>query len=762
MPRADEALVATRLGDSPPALPFRKPFDLTPWQLSFGVLSLGLAASIDSMFPLSDVPFREDGIVSPLTVARMVIFGVGALLAFIQPADRTLPIWGFVAVRHFVRGMQARFPGWPEESERGQRYFDADAQDMTRMRLTGDGLVFIVEPPFWGLVKRTPAAAGYWKRHVPYRMLLPVEPQGQLELMTDEERASRWHGWGAGMKALEWPIQVVVQTLPEDPDWLAERASPPAHSPFTRFWASIDRWARMKALTLIRRRVVVACSAPSMAELTEHVRHVQSMLEEAGVWVRELDALEQHDLFQSVWGCRRFYPWSTDSFGVGDVDYVTITVRRFPRNCVVGWLSYVIGQLPVDAGLFIEPDDGAWVPKIKDWFEGMCELATADTAHRDAYADLARIEGRLKRTEDSVQRATLLLTMPKEIVPRLTKRLETAGAVVSQTKYEHEAGRMASMPIGGVPRTGVTRPYGGEDVAACYPFGDAGLRTRGVLLGTARNSNQAVTLDLLDPALMAAMVAILGTTGAGKTFFMQLLLLRSGLPFVVIDMKPHLDERRHGDFYPLIREAQEHGRGGHYHVCKAGEPIPPAHPLAQAYNLASVADADKPEILRQIGELTWDHAVDTLEDMIFAIDEAYWLGKTEAGQEFIERIVSQGRSVGLIGVCASQELSDFLSNRRMAKAVTMSSVQVVLAQEKSMINPVADTLNLEGAARKELAKFQPAPGDTVAASTRSAIMRVGQRMVSFRIEASPEEQALFTTKPSDKRARREAREEVLV
>ena len=138
------------------------------------------------------------------------------------------------------------------------------------------------------------------------------------------------------------------------------------------------------------------------------------------------------------------------------------------------------------------------------------------------------------------------------------------------------------------------------------------------------------------------------------------------------------------------------------------------------------------------------------------------MAAAHAGREFIERVVSQGRSVGFIGICATQEVTDFLANRRMAKAVTMSSVQFVLAQEFSAVDTVADELKLGGDARAELRKFQPAPGDAVAATSRSAIMRVGQRMCSFRIEACPEEAALFTTKPSDKRALRQAAEEELI
>ena len=301
---------------------------------------------------------------------------------------------------------------------------------------------------------------------------------------------------------------------------------------------------------------------------------------------------------------------------------------------------------------------------------------------------------------------------------------------------------------------GVTRPYDGVSVAACYPFGSSGLRTRGILLGTARDADEAVTVDLQDVALPASMVVLVGTTGAGKTFLMQLMIERSGLPFVLIDMKMHLDEIRHGDFYPFTMAA-----GGDYHVCKPGEPLPTPHPFAQTYNLAGLKREEQADVLERIAEQEWLRALVSLEDRIFAIDECNLLGQTEAGREFIERVVSQGRSVGLIGICATQEVTDFLNNSRMAKAVTMSSIQFVLAQEHSNVDLVANRLSLGGDAREELRKFQPQPGDAIAATSRSAIMRVGQRICSLRIEASPEEMALFTTKPSDKRAKREERKE---
>jgi hypothetical protein len=750
--RPDEVEVPVRLGDAPPLLPFRKPFDLNAWQLSLAVLTVGVMLSLEQVLPLSDEPFQEDSFVSPMLLVRFLVLLLGALVVFIQPGDRLLPIWLWVAFRHFWRAIPAVYAD--NDDGRGPSYFPVDADAMVRMKLRGEATVFVVDPPYWWLLKRTPLADSYWRRHVPYRMLLPVDAQGSLEMMTDTERAARWQGFAVGLKAIQYPVQIVAQTRPEDAGWLAERAMPPAHGAFAHMRKPIEHWARDKALALMQRRIIVTCSAPEPNLLAEHVRDVATMLAEAGLSVRELDRAEQRKVFGQVYGQRKFFPHSTRSYGIDKTDWVTLVIRRFPRNCVVGWVMFVIGQLPVDVALYCEPDDGAWVTKIMEWFEGMCDLPTADTAHRDAMLDCQRVEGKLKRNEDSVQRATLLLTMPTEIVPRVSNRLRKAGALFHQARYEHQAGRLATLPMGGLPRVGVTRPYDGESVAACYPFGSSGLRSNGMLLGTARDANEAVTLDLLDQALNAAMVVILGTTGAGKTFLMQMMVERSGLPFVIIDMKLHLDETRHGDFYRFTMAA-----GGNYHVCRAGEPLPTPHPFAQCYNLASLARSEQAAVLQEIAEQEWARALDTLEDRIFAIDEGNLLGQTEAGREFIERVVSQGRSVGFIGICATQEVTDFLANQRMAKAVTMSSMQFVLAQEFSNVDTVADALKLGGDARAELRKFQPQPGDTIAATSRSAIMRVGQRMCSFRIEACPEETKLFTTRPADKRAMRQAREE---
>lgn len=753
--RPDEFEAPIRLGDAPPLLPFRKPFDLNAWQLPLTVLTVGMTLSLDSFVQLSETPFREDGPLSPMLLARFAVCAIGLTLVFVRPGDRHLLGWLGAMLGHFGRSVMAVYDD-ASDDPRGPTYFATDAEAMTHIKLAGEAAVFVVEPPMWGILKRTPLAASWWAKHVPYRLLLPIEPQGSLELMTDVERGARWLSFAAGLKALLYPVEFVGQARDEDTEWLVKCAAPPVESPFFRVLGpEIERWARDRAFSLQQRRIVAVAAAVDQASLVEHARDVKVMLDEAGLVVRDITLTEQREIFDYVHGARRFYPHPVDSFGIDGTNWVTLVVNRFPRHCVVGWLMFVIGQLRVDWALYCEPDDAKWVTRGMEWFQGMCDLPTADTAHHDAMRDHAIVEGKLKRNASAVHRATLVLTMPQALVPRVSSRLRKAGAEFREARYEHQLGRRATQPIGGQPVVGVTRPLDVEGIAGCYPFGSGGLRMGGSLLGTSRDGLEAVTLDLQHDVLNAAMVVILGVPGAGKTFLMQQLILRSGLPFVLIDMKPHLDERRHGDFYRFTMAAE-----GNYHVCRLGVPLPVPHPFAQTYNLAMLSRAEQVVALQKIAEQEWTRAVDSLEDRIFGIDEGNLLGQTEPGREFVERVVSQGRSVGLIGIVASQEVTDFLGNQRMAKAVTMSSVQFVLTQEFSNVDTVADKLKLGGEATAELRKFQVAPpsNDVVPVvkeeRTRPAIMRVGQRMCSFRIEACPEEIALYTTKPADKRAMR--------
>jgi hypothetical protein len=736
------------MGDAPPLLPWSKPFDLSPWKLVGTIGVLALVFQLPDFLGLSDESFQADMLVSPMMLGRALIGVLGWMFVFLHPEGRPIPAWMLVGLRHFIRRTGTTYV---EIGDDRRRFFPAVAHTISGMYFHGEDGTFVVDPPFWWFLRYIPGHEDYWKRHVPYRRMLKMAPQGTLELMTDEERAGRWHALTAGLRGLRYPVQFVTQARAEDVGWLAERAAPPMGSPFESLREKVRGWASDRASVLGYRQVYATAAAPDLDLLAEHVADMLAMVRDTGLSARLCGPAEVRDAFSQPYGERRFYPDALHSFGVDDTEQVTLVVRHFPRHCFVGWPALITRYLPVDMGLYAYPDDGTWLTKMKQWFEGMCLTDNPDTAHKDAFLDLERVEGKIKRQVDSVQRTTLLFTMPRSVVPRVKNRLLKVGAEFREATGEHEGGRIATLPVGGIPRVGDTRPLDGESVAAALASGSSGLRMpRGSLIGVSRYSPEVVTLDLRDDSLRASMVVIVGATGAGKTFLMQLLIERTGLPFTLVDMKPHLDERRHGDFYRFTMAA-----GGNYHVCQPGKPLPTPHPTAQTYNLAMLTQEERGPMLLAIGEQEWARAVDSLEDRIFGTDEANLLGQTETGREFVERIVSQGRSVGFIGIAATQEVTDLLKDDRMAKAVTMSSVQFVMAQEWSNVDLVCTKMKLGGEARVELERFIPNPEeDEDISHDRYALLRVGQRMVSMKIEASPEEYALFTTKPADRRAMR--------
>lgn len=81
--------------------------------------------------------------------------------------------------------------------------------------------------------------------------------------------------------------------------------------------------------------------------------------------------------------------------------------------------------------------------------------------------------------------------------------------------------------------------------ASCYPFTAYELSNdNGILLGVNKYNNSLVIVDIFNSAVYRnANIAIVGTSGAGKTFTMQLMALRmrrKGIQvFIIAPLKGH-------------------------------------------------------------------------------------------------------------------------------------------------------------------------------------------------------------------------------
>ena len=98
--------------------------------------------------------------------------------------------------------------------------------------------------------------------------------------------------------------------------------------------------------------------------------------------------------------------------------------------------------------------------------------------------------------------------------------------------------------------------------ASCYPFTSYEMcDDSGILLGVNKHNNSLIIVDIFDSRVYKnANIAILGTSGAGKTFTMQLMALRmrrKGIQvFIIAPLKGH-------EFHPRLLEYR---RRVHQHI----------------------------------------------------------------------------------------------------------------------------------------------------------------------------------------------------
>ena len=130
----------------------------------------------------------------------------------------------------------------------------------------------------------------------------------------------------------------------------------------------------------------------------------------------------------------------------------------------------------------------------------------------------------------------------------MKKLLLSQDMQVRSCHYREEQAYLSSLPFLSLDKKLYERSRRNvlsSSAAACYPYISYEMcDDNGVMLGVNRYNSSLVVLDLFDTATYKnANMVILGTSGAGKTFTMQLLALRmrrKGIPvFIIAPLKGH-------------------------------------------------------------------------------------------------------------------------------------------------------------------------------------------------------------------------------
>ena len=243
--------------------------------------------------------------------------------------------------------------------------------------------------------------------------------------------------------------------------------------------------------------------------------------------------------------------------------YLLVPSDGYKTQVPAGWLSLIVNAGDgIDMDMFLSRQPKETIiqkvgqqlrinrSKIKDASDTNTDFDDIDGAIRSGYF----LKEGLANNEDFYY-AAILVTVTAACVKDLEWRIgEIRKLMVSQDmnlqlcSFRQEAAFLSSLPLC-APDAALLKKYRRNiltsTAASFYPFVSFELcDTNGVLLGVNKYNNSLVSLDNFNTRIYKnANMAILGTSGAGKTFTMQLIARRmrlAGTPvYIIAPLKGH-------------------------------------------------------------------------------------------------------------------------------------------------------------------------------------------------------------------------------
>ena len=243
--------------------------------------------------------------------------------------------------------------------------------------------------------------------------------------------------------------------------------------------------------------------------------------------------------------------------------YLLIPSDGYKTHVPAGWLSLMVNAgdgIDLDMFLSRQPKEriiqkvGQQLrinrSRIKDASDTNTDFDDIDSAIRSGYF----LKDGLANNEDFYFMNLLItITAPNEEdlewkVSEMKKLLLSQDMRVSSCHFREEQAFLTALPLVSVDKGLYERSKrnlltGGA--ASCYPFTSYEMcDDNGILLGVNKYNSSLIIVDIFNSAVYKnANMAILGTSGAGKTFTMQLMALRmrrKGIPiFIIAPLKGH-------------------------------------------------------------------------------------------------------------------------------------------------------------------------------------------------------------------------------
>lgn len=282
------------------------------------------------------------------------------------------------------------------------------------------------------------------------------------------------------------------------------------------------------------------------------------------------------------------------SFDTRNPDYIlvdgtyiaTLLVIAYPYERPAAWLSDIInfGE-GVEVNIYYEPLDkvktvkditymiGETGAKLKSIGENQSDVDIVDTSLGHA----KYMRQQMNINNEDPYYLYILVSVYAESKEKLDDRLKSVEAKLGskdiaskRADFRHESGFIACLPLHQLShdlKKAARRNALTKGIASTYPFYSFEFcDDNGILVGINEHNNSLVIVDIFNTALYKnANAVILGTSGAGKTFLIQLLALRlrlQSIPVMIIaPLKGHEFKKAClaiGGQYIKISPASEH------------------------------------------------------------------------------------------------------------------------------------------------------------------------------------------------------------
>lgn len=157
------------------------------------------------------------------------------------------------------------------------------------------------------------------------------------------------------------------------------------------------------------------------------------------------------------------------------------------------------------------------------------------------------------------------------------------------------------------------------------------------------------------------------------------------------------------------------------------------------FSIRELQDVLRPIAMFIILDFIWTRVKKDLRRRILVVDEAWHMMRFHDSAEFLRSITKRARKYYLGVTTITQDVDDFLSQDIGKNIITNSALRVLLKQSPAAIDKVGDVFYLSQGERQLL----------LAASVGEGIFFAGANHAPIRIQSSPEEHKLITTKPQE-------------